>query len=179
MNVKKYKMFARFFEYPSEEWINFVKNCEFTDTNLNTFKERVNQLSLSALEEIYTRTFDLQAICYPYAGYQLFGEDYRRGEFMAKLKDVYRASGFVSPEDELPDHIGVIFKYLSHNPDDEVIVEECLIPVFEKFLESFKETTDNPYYFLLKGIFEGIFSRDRTVVGKEEKKWYRGGIQYE
>lgn len=157
MNTEIYKIFARLLEYPDEEWVDFAQNCDLPGINLIEFKERVKKLRLSELEEIYTRTFDLQAICYPYAGYQLFGEDYRRGEFMTKLKVIYRANGFVPPEDELPDHIGVIFEYLSLNNDD-VLLEECVIPVLEKFINSFKENTDNPYYFLLKGIYELIVS---------------------
>ncbi|MET0112525.1 MULTISPECIES: Nitrate reductase, delta subunit (fragment) [Limnospira] len=31
------------------------------------------------LEEIYTSTFDLNPTCYPYLGYQLFGDGYQRG----------------------------------------------------------------------------------------------------
>ncbi len=143
--------------------MDFIKSLELPEANFIRFKEQIQQFPLSRLEEIYTQTFDLQAICYPYAGYQLFGEDYRRGEFMVKLKEHYRSAGFEAPGDELPDHIGVIFKYLAWNPEDKIIIEECLIPVFEKLLKSFRENTDNPYYFLLKGIYESIKSE------KEEK----------
>lgn len=160
---EKYKLFAMLLEYPSQELMDFIKSLkEFHDSlfpkTLIKFIDKVRQTTLNKLEEIYTITFDLQAICYPYAGYQLFGEDYKRGEFMTKLKEEYRASGFVPPEHELPDHIGVIFQYLSHCPDNEVLKVECLIPVFEKFLDSFKERADNPYYFLLKAIHESITS---------------------
>lgn len=169
----RFRIFARLLEYPSEELIEFIERAEFSDINLKEFRERIKKLPLSQLEEIYTRTFDLQAICYPYAGYQLFGEDYRRGEFMAKLKEVYKANDFVPPEDELPDHIRVIFLYLSHNPSDTVLIEECLHPVFEKFLDSFKENTDNPYYFLLKGIYQSILSENSSkmsLLREEESK---------
>jgi len=39
------------------------------------------------MEELYTRTFDLQAVCSPYVGYQLFGDSYKRGIFMARLNE--------------------------------------------------------------------------------------------
>ncbi len=186
MKIDKYRIFARLLEYPTEELMDFVKNLEFSEMSFIKFKEQVKQLNLNKLEEIYTQTFDLQAICYPYAGYQLFGEDYRRGDFMTKLKEEYRAKGFVPPEGELPDHIGVILRYLSHNPSDTVLIEECLLPVFEKFLRTFKENTDNPYYFLLKGIFEAIKSENRGQTTEEGKNKYKenfilitGGINYE
>lgn len=179
----RYKLFAKLLEYPSQELIQFLKSSkEFHDPpfpkTLIKFIEEVRQTTLNKLEEIYTITFDLQAICYPYAGYQLFGEDYRRGEFMTKLKEEYRASGFVPPEHELPDHIGVIFQYLSHNPDNQVLKVECLIPVFEKFLDSFRERTDNPYYFLLKAIHESIKSEGHLEM-KENFRFVEGGIKYE
>jgi nitrate reductase delta subunit len=178
MDKDNYRIFARLFEYPSEQWIEFVKNCEFKEESLIEFSERVKRLNLNELEEIYTRTFDLQAICYPYAGYQLFGEDYRRGEFMVKMKELFRENGFYPPEDELPDHIGVIFEYLSHAPGDEVLIDECLVPVLEKFINSFKENTDNPYYFMLKGIYESITnSRDNAQVNIDEKELYTVNIR--
>jgi len=156
---KNYIIFSKLLEYPSLNLYNLLDSkeiCSFSNNeNFEKFFKKIKGLSLSQLEEIYTRTFDLQAICYPYAGYQLFGEEYRRGEFMAKLKQHYKSNGFNPPENELPDHISIIFQYLSKISDD-IIKEECLLPTFEKLLKSFREDTDNPYYFLLKGIYEEI-----------------------
>ncbi|HLC23085.1 MAG TPA: hypothetical protein VJL08_01390, partial [Dehalococcoidia bacterium] len=45
------------------------------------------------VQEVYTNAFDLQPVCYPYVGYQLFGESYKRGMFLVKLQEEYRARG--------------------------------------------------------------------------------------
>jgi nitrate reductase delta subunit len=178
-----YLTFSRLLEYPSRDLYKFLESKDIQElkknNDLNKFVQKIHGMTLSQLEEIYTRTFDLQAICYPYAGYQLFGEDYRRGEFMTKLKEHYKSNGFHPPENELPDHISVIFQYLSVVSDD-VIKEECLIPVFEKFLKSFPAEAENPYYFLLKAIYEEIKSEltDKSSISVKQD-YIQGGTGYE
>lgn len=106
------------------------------------------------MQEIFTRTFDLGPVCYPYIGYQLFGEDYKRGNFMVTLLEGFKANGFAPPEGELPDHLAVCLNFLAVlNKEDlvEAFYEECLIPSLEKMTASF-EGEANPYNFLIKAI---------------------------
>src|SRR5262245_39889159 len=61
---------------------------------LETFYHDMQERSLEKMQEIYTITFDMQPVCYPYVGYQLFGESYKRGSFMARLNEAYHEAGF-------------------------------------------------------------------------------------
>jgi nitrate reductase molybdenum cofactor assembly chaperone len=79
---------------------------------LHGFYSFVEQASPARLEELYTGTFDLQAVCYPYVGYHLFGDSYKRGMFMAQLNAGYLERGF-SAGKELPDHVAVILRFLA------------------------------------------------------------------
>ncbi len=82
------------------------------------------------VEESYTAALDLDADCSPYVGQRLLGEDPRRGLFMARLAERYRARGF-SAGSELPDHVAVVLRFLAHapeEPDRDELVAECLAP---------------------------------------------------
>lgn len=113
---------------------------------LHQFRELVERTTPERLEDLYTGTFDLQPLCYPYIGYQLFGEEYRRGMFMARLREHYRSSGFVAGDD-LPDHLCVILRFLASREHGEVereLVTDCIIPALSKMVAGFSEPT-NPY----------------------------------
>jgi len=119
---------------------------------MDTFRLFVETTSLTRLEEIYTSTFDLQAVCYPYAGYHLFGESYRRGEFLAKLKARYSAIGF-SSGNELPDHVPMMLRYLAQLQDGnerDVIISECLIPAVTQM--EMHLNSGNPYFNVLQSL---------------------------
>jgi nitrate reductase delta subunit len=74
---------------------------------LENFCHTIEKHAPQKMEELYTTTFDMQPVCYPYIGYQLFGESYKRGAFMAQLNEAYHALGY-SAGQELPDHLSVI-----------------------------------------------------------------------
>ncbi len=106
---------------------------------------------LSRIEELYTDTFDLQAVCCPYVGFHLFGEDRARGMFMAKLKEHYHA-GDCPPNGELPDHISIMLRSLSDRQrrnETMDLISYCLIPAVKKMVSVFKED-NNPY----RGVLE-------------------------
>lgn len=54
-------------------------------SGLAFFVQKIGALSLSEWEELATRTLDLSPAAAPYIGFQVWGESYQRGEFMAKL----------------------------------------------------------------------------------------------
>lgn len=117
----------------------------------------LERLSLEELEELYTITFDMQPVCYPYVGYQLFGESYKRGAFMAQLNEAYHACGY-SAGQELPDHLSVILHFLGSSTtareDDfgRALLVEGLVPALEKMLQAFDKQSANPYFGLLSAL---------------------------
>ena len=65
------------------------------------FVEKIVPLSLSEQEELFTRTLDLSPLSAPYVGYHVWGESYKRGEFMAALNKEMKELG-VDLDGELP-----------------------------------------------------------------------------
>ena len=121
---------------------------------LTGFHSFAEQTPPARLEELYTGTFDLQAVCYPYVGYHLFGESYKRGMFMAQLNAGYRERAF-SAENELPDHVGVILRFLALAPADDfsqTLLHEGLIPALDTMAQAFGVQSDNPYAGVIRAL---------------------------
>ncbi|MCU0515970.1 MAG: molecular chaperone TorD family protein [Oscillatoria sp. Prado101] len=128
---------------------------------VRSFWKFADSTPASLLEEIYTGTFDLNPVCFPYPGYHLFGESYKRGEFLAKLKQKYRECGFTEESSELADHLTVLLGFIASIPPEDILaqelIEDCLVPALHKMNEGFKE--GNPYAEVLQallGVLEGM-----------------------
>ena len=126
-------------------------------TAFENFLRGLQKIELEKLKELYTTTFDMQPVCYPYVGYHLFGESYKRGAFMAQLNEAYHAFGY-SAEQELPDHLAVILRFLgldSTNRSGEfcqTLLNSGLMPALEKMLKVFGAESENPYSGLLSAL---------------------------
>ena len=157
--------FAALLEYPASRIHEQIQNClehlqnadpEATKT-LEKFADAMEQHSLQRTQELYTTTFDMQPVCYPYVGYHLFGESYKRGAFMAQLNEAYHACSY-SAGQELPDHLSVILRYLGLNPNNrhgdfgQVLITDGVIPALEKMLKVFDAGSENPYAGLLSAL---------------------------
>lgn len=97
-------------------------------------RRRVQGLSTEALEELYTRTFDLDPVCAPELGWHLFGEQYERGLFLVKLKQLRRRVGLEEDGAELPDHLAGVLELLDRLPPAEAadLAWACVLPALEK-----------------------------------------------
>ncbi len=140
------RLLAELLEYPDEELLQKAKICheivaELRPTAAGGMKEFVAFLdgeSAGKVEELYTATFDLKPQCYPYAGYQLFGdEDPKRSQLMVKLRESYQADGF-DAGDELPDYVPLLLRFTAHMRDEELkqdLEEQVLAPVLHKMAQ--------------------------------------------
>ncbi len=125
--------------------------------SMEKFLSIAEEMPLSRLEEVYTRTFDLQAVCVPYVGCHLFGEDPIRGMFMVKLKELYRSHDFRTGN-ELPDHVCLMLRFLSicrDAEDKQEMIDYCLIPSLRKMADGLGDS-DNPYLWVLKAAMRTI-----------------------
>ncbi len=116
---------------------------------LERLRERTSVLSLSELQGLYTRTFDLSPLCSLEVGWQLYGEDYARGSFLAYMRSVLAAHG-VAERGELPDHLAHVLPAIARMPagaDD--LRQRAALPAVRKMLKVF-EGQANPYADLLR-----------------------------
>lgn len=94
-------------------------------------------------EERYTGLFDLNPVCTLHVGYQLFGETYQRGEFLAHLSRELRESG-VSAGQELPDHLPTVLRLLATVDEQaaELLLEDALLPALQKMGQALADSQD-------------------------------------
>ncbi len=139
--------------------------CPQAGERLAGFEHWVNHEQLSRVQEIYTSTFDLQGLCCPYVGYQLFGESYQRSWFMARLNEGYRQKGYDCGS-ELPDHVVMVLRFLSASLEDEfslVLLQEGLLPAAGKMIEVFGENRTQPYCLILQALL--LLLQEKEISG--------------
>jgi nitrate reductase delta subunit len=133
-----YGLFAQLLEYPHGPVVEAARACQALLTVEHPeAASLVAELAAVAeaappgrLEEMYTGTFDLNGICYPYVGYHLFGESYKRSLLLVGLKQRYGAVG-LDTGSELADHAAVVLRFLEVLDDAQEareLVQEALLP---------------------------------------------------
>ncbi len=144
---KHYNAFAALFRYPVQGYREKTNTClqlirsDYKEAAevMKRFVEFINNESLDKVEEIFTRTFHIQAICYLDLGYVLFGEDYKRGDFLVHMKQEQRKINNDCGE-ELPDNLANVLSFMHKTPEEEFLNEfatRILIPAVKKMLKEF------------------------------------------
>jgi len=146
-NINHYKKLARLFQYPRTDYKERVKEAETvltelypeTLTTFKQFSDFVFNSSHNEITEIFTRTFDVQAITTLDVGYVLFGDDYKRGELLVNLNREHREAANECT-DELADNLANLLSLLpkmqNHGIRDE-LVEMIIMPGLIKIINEF------------------------------------------
>ncbi|MCH7514371.1 MAG: hypothetical protein IH947_10590 [Bacteroidetes bacterium] len=143
-----YHLLADLFVYPG---INYHEEVKLVQTFLGmNFKEAaeilspftnfVEKASLHTLEELFTRSFEVQAVTTLDLGYLLFGDDYKRAELLVNLN---REHNEVNNDcgHELPDHLPNVLRLLPKLNDNELrneLVNLIVAPAMMKILDDFR-----------------------------------------
>ena len=166
-----YRELGELFEYPANDWRAHVRAC--TDLEVSVpfthFREAVASLSLSDLQELYTRTFDLNPVCALEIGYHLFGENYKRGEFLANLRQT-EAPFQLGQEKQLPDYLPVLLRLITQLQDEELLnalIAECLVPAVGKMIKAVNGD-QNPYRYLLEALDTQLRANSIEVVKRPQ-----------
>ena len=119
---------------------------------LEAFALSVSLAPLGELEEAYTRTFDLNPSATLEIGWHLFGETYKRGSFLANLREAHRTHG-VDEGSALPDFIPTLLRLLPRLEPDSArgLVADCILPALAKIRPKIEEGAA-PYNLLLESL---------------------------
>ena len=119
---------------------------------LERFRAETEPFSLGALQELYTRTFDLSPLCALEVGWRLYGEDYARGSFLAYLRPILLQHE-IAERGELPDHLSNVLPVIARLAPEkaEELRAEAALPAVEQMLQAFAGNT-NPYGNLLRAV---------------------------
>ncbi len=126
--------------------------------HLEAFALVARTVELRELQELYTRSFDLNPDCSLDVGWHLFGESYQRGQFLAMMRTHLRENG-IEEEKNLPDHLpGLLDLGMKlETPDAMDLVDDCILPALEKILPAIKESS---YLHVVQALYL-IFTVDR------------------
>lgn len=133
--------------------------------NLERFLDVVGQMAPVEWEELHTRTVDLGPLFAPYVGWVMWGENYKRGEFMAALKREQEAAG-IDCDGELPDHLDPVLRYLASTTDPLADLTAVLQPALQRMSDTLHAAEPaNPYLHLLAATREAVTARVPEGVG--------------
>ncbi len=163
---KCYKLLSTLLQYPrdvsearqaAKELYGLVEairdhRLERVKEELDGFIRFLEDSDLREVQEEYVATFDLFPLCPPYLSHHLYGESYRKGEYMVGLKEIYREYGFEVPETlkgELPDHISVVTGFLGFlEQSDRRDFIQFIMKGLNKMADSVRDK-DTPYRALV------------------------------
>ncbi len=155
---------SRILSYPKEEYPQHVRHCRnlcerpgFGNDELrgsllaalDRFTAATDGLTTGELEELYTRTFDINPVSSLEIGWHLYGETYERGTFLVEMRDLLRRSG-VEESSELPDHLTHALLAVGRMEGEEAaaFVSKRMLKATGMILEGFAGK-DNPYAHIL------------------------------
>lgn len=167
-DLKHYTALAEIFRYPGPyrencvgEWRKIIWNIvpEMAG-KLEIFISHIHEKPLTAQQEYFIGTFDVQALCFLDIGYVLYGEDYNRGVFLVNMKKEQEKAGNDCGY-ELPDHLPNMLSLLPKLKDQnlaEELVCSMMVPALENMIEAFG-SNENAYKGMLE-ILLGIMGSD-------------------
>lgn len=153
-------LFSEILSYPTDQYPKMVGACrrrlEQTDrtaaTSMMDFEQSLSGRSLEQMQEGFIQTFDLNPICALEVGWQLFGDNYDRGEFLVKVRQELLRHG-IRESCELPDHLTHLLLLVDQMESREgaEVVERFILPAVRKMLAGM-EGKSSPYENVLKSL---------------------------
>ena len=146
----QYRVLADLFRYPDADYIKNVNTCAdnlkvrypLAYEKLTLFLTLINDHNLFEIEELFGKTFHIQAICYLDMGYVLFAEDYKRGEFLVQMKREL-AEANIDDRGELADNLPNVLMLMSVHQDKAFLNEfagRVVKVALEKMIGEFNES---------------------------------------
>lgn len=172
-NLNHYILLAELFRYPSDNFIEKINECQrFLEAQypeaaekLSIFSSYINNCDQEQAEELYTKTFDVQPLCYLDLGYVIFGEDYKRGAFLLHMQGeqnrIHNDCG-----SDLPDNICNVLCLMSKSADEKFITEltvEITIPAVKKMIAEFESARVELKMNVLKKLHKAIIQEDLNL----------------
>ncbi|MCC6753642.1 MAG: hypothetical protein IT266_06625 [Saprospiraceae bacterium] len=177
--VTDYALFAELFTYPADEKgysrirEAYDRLCAQAPEMMDlaeAFGQFLEVATMVEFQEVFLRTFDVQAITTLDIGFTLFGEDYKRGQLLVHLNQEHRDAGN-DCYTELSDHLPNVLRLIQRMQKDELrteLVQSMLIPVLRKMIGEFStdkmDKKDEVYKKNLKAVLD--FSQPYRTVFK-------------
>ncbi len=169
-NFNHYILFADLLRYPSKDYPKQVEACQKmldekypeVAMEMKRFTEYVNTHNEDQWQELFTKSFDVQPICYLDLGYVIFGEDYKRGAFLLHMQEEQlKAKNDCGTDlsDNICNMLTLYTKTDDYNLLDELAVK-IMIPGVEKMVSEFAQARVELKMKVLKKLHKAIIQEE-------------------
>jgi nitrate reductase assembly molybdenum cofactor insertion protein NarJ len=170
-SIKHYEKLAMLFQYPDSEYPLRIREVETILSQLYpdlllTYKEFANYVYSSSgeqLEELFARTFDVQAITTLDIGYVLFGDDYKRGELLVNLNREHSEADN-DCGNELADNLSNLLKLLPKMQNSALryeLIQKIIMPALTKIIREFEVESINMKNKVYKKQYKTIIEQSK------------------
>lgn len=161
--LQKYSILAGLFDYPDQKTDDLLDSISkilqaLYPSVMDTFRqfgETIRGMDLHGREEYFINTFEVEALISMDLGYILFGEDYKRGNFLAMMQQEQTEAGS-DLGSELADHLPNVMRLLPVMSEQEVAEElaySIMLPAIREILKKF-ENSDNFYQYAFETVLK-------------------------
>lgn len=176
MNYAHYENIGELLDFPGpgfnargQDLLDFLrKNYPDAADEVEQFLEAIPQSTLD-LQELHTRTFEVQAVTTLGTGYVLFGDDYKRGALLSNLNREHNEAAN-DCRGELADHLPNVLRLIPKLKDPELreeLVEQILVPALMLMIREFDpkriEKKNANYQKHYKTLIDPVSGCDSTV----------------
>ena len=131
------RLLSALLQYPDHDLLSQIEmiETEIEDVPSKEMKKCMNDFLLYLkthspihLQEDYTTAFDMNPSTTLNLTYQLYGDNEKRADMLARLQQRYQDAGYERTTGELPDYLPMMLEFLSVCPDTEntELIWECL-----------------------------------------------------
>ena len=170
MKARRYDLLAALLAYPAEDYPAALNRCMLAlDSRdggagqiLAPLREKTQEMSVAEIQEMYTRTFDINPVCTLEVGWHIYGEDYARGALLVKMREMLREHKLTESQ-ELPDHLTHVLALLGRLEGEEAaqLAGRYALPALEKMLDGM-DGAEFPYRALLEAV-SAVIRQDHDV----------------
>ncbi len=146
MKLDHYATLSKLFNYPNDNYKTFVKEAvcalakEYPEANEELEKFfKLLPATTKEIQELYTRSFEVQAVTSLEIGYVLYGDDYTRGEVLVRLNQEHKNVNNDLGE-ELSDHLANVLRLIPKMQDKDLrddLVRLMLAPAIEIMMNEY------------------------------------------
>jgi nitrate reductase assembly molybdenum cofactor insertion protein NarJ len=144
---------SKLIDFPEEGFVDHVNEIQLylngcrpeCSATLEPFVDFVSSASLDQMQELHTRTFEVQAITTLDLGYLLFGDDYKRAELLVNLSREHQQVNNPCGH-ELADHLPNVLRLLDKLMDEALrteLVQKLIYPGLVKMVNEFEQSRLN------------------------------------
>lgn len=156
-NFAPYDALAAVLTYPEADYGQRIEDGirvapEECRPQLEQFAIQLHGLATDELQELFTRTLDLNPVCSLELGWHLFGENYDRGLLLVRMREELRRHE-LQESTELPDHLTHVLRLVGRMEHDSAadFVAACVLPALEKMLQAM-HGKENPFEHVLLAV---------------------------